>query len=101
VKIMTSDDSRFARSRSGTHQKPGGTRNGNNVLPLSQHPREGNLTGSCGRLLADLLQTVGELEDVGKFSFEYLAMYLRRSPSSKSSGDFYRRFSGSDFFLSG
>lgn len=30
----------------------------------------------------------------GKFSFEYLATILRKSPSSKSSGDFYEEFSG-------
>ena len=31
---------------------------------------------------------------LGKFSLEYLAMDLRKSPSSKSSGDFYLELNG-------
>jgi len=36
----------------------------------------------------------------GKFSFEYLATSLRKSPSSKSSGDFYEELSGLSIIIS-
>ena len=49
-----------------TYLKLGGTRNRDNVLSLSQDPRQSNLTGGCVVLLADLLQTVREVEDVGE-----------------------------------
>jgi len=54
------------RSRWKTYRKSGGTRDGDNVLSLSQHPRQSDLTSGSVIPLANLLQTVHEPEDVGE-----------------------------------
>lgn len=52
-----------------THRDLSRTGNGDHVVPLSEEPGQGYLA-SCGIVpLADLLQTIGDLEDVGEVLF--------------------------------
>ena len=53
-------------SRYRTHRKLCGTGDRDNVFSLSHHPRQGDLTGSDVVSLADFIQAVRELEDVGE-----------------------------------
>ena len=62
---------------------PGSSRN--------QRPSKSNLTGSRVILLTSLLQTTNELEDAGRLSLEYLAMYMRKSLSLEPSGYFMEK----------
>jgi len=56
----------MALSKYQTYLEPGGTGDRDNVISLSQHPRQSDLTGGSVVLLADILQTIRELEDVGE-----------------------------------
>jgi hypothetical protein len=58
--------SRLIWSQYRTYRKFGGTRDRDDVLSLSQHPRQRDLPGSGVILFADLLQAVRQLEDVGE-----------------------------------
>ena len=59
-----SSSSRSVRSQHRPYRKPSSTRDMDHVLSLSQHTRQGNLTCSRIVLLANLLQTAREFEEV-------------------------------------
>ena len=61
-----SEDSKLTESSYQTYRKLGSTRDRDNVLSLSQHPRQSDLASGCVVLLADLLQTIREAENVGE-----------------------------------
>jgi hypothetical protein len=72
------------------HRKFGGTRNKDNVLSLSQRPREGDLAGGSVVLLAVSLKPPTTSSRVlENCSLERLVTDLQRPPSSKSLGNTY------------
>jgi len=54
------------RSQYGTYRKFGGTGDRNDVLSLGQNPCQRNLSSGGIVFLADLLQAIRDLQDIGK-----------------------------------
>lgn len=59
-----------------TYLKPGSARDRDEIFSLSQHPRQCDLSGGGIILLADLLQPVRDLEDVGEVLLRIPRDYL-------------------------